>query len=116
MWDIVCKPKGKVWIGVRDLWLVNLSLLDKWRYRLIKYAYNIWCLILVTRYDAPTISSLPGWISGFQSFSFWWKDVSLLGFKEDDLCDWFFDGILKRVGVDPLEFFLGGFLGMIQPP
>ncbi|MCH86251.1 ribonuclease H protein [Trifolium medium] len=34
-WAVVCKPKNKGGLGVRDARIVNLSLLTKWRWRLL---------------------------------------------------------------------------------
>jgi len=35
-WSYVCKPKTEGGLGNRDLRLVNLALLKKWHWRLIK--------------------------------------------------------------------------------
>ncbi|PNX67524.1 ribonuclease H, partial [Trifolium pratense] len=35
-WDTVCLPKKKGGLGVRDVRLVNISLLTKWRWRLLE--------------------------------------------------------------------------------
>jgi hypothetical protein len=34
-WDTVCKPKKLGGLGVRDVRAVNISLLAKWRWRLL---------------------------------------------------------------------------------
>lgn len=34
-WRTVCQPKGMGGLGVRDIRVVNLSLLAKWRWRLL---------------------------------------------------------------------------------
>lgn len=35
-WEVVCKPKEKGGLGLRDLNLFNLSLLGKWSWRLLE--------------------------------------------------------------------------------
>lgn len=47
--DDICKSKKLGGLSVRDLWLVNLVLLGKWKWRLLSGAYGIWHDILTTR-------------------------------------------------------------------
>jgi hypothetical protein len=35
-WSVVCKDKNQGGLGVRDIKVVNLSLLSKWRWRLLQ--------------------------------------------------------------------------------
>lgn len=83
-----CKPKSKGGLGFSDLSLVNLALLDKWRWYLILGASGLWRYILVARYGASIVSSRRGdRDSSFQNSSPWWKGLSFLSSKKEDPCD-----------------------------
>jgi hypothetical protein len=41
-WDTVCLPKKKGGLGVRDVRVVNMSLLAKWRWRLLDNKPGVW--------------------------------------------------------------------------
>lgn len=47
-------------LRVRDLCLVNLALLAKWRSRFITYVSGLWCDIIKARECVPFIYSLKG--------------------------------------------------------
>lgn len=62
----------------------------KWRWRLVTRTWGHWSEILVVGYGTSVIFSLwEGRTTGFWSSSSYWKSISLLGFKDDDPCDWF---------------------------
>ncbi|MCI30811.1 ribonuclease H protein, partial [Trifolium medium] len=41
-WDVVCRPKSCGGLGVRDIRAVNISLLTKWRWRLLSNDFCMW--------------------------------------------------------------------------
>jgi hypothetical protein len=41
-WNDVCRPKNEGGLGVRDLKLFNVSLLEKWRWRLLVGGDSLW--------------------------------------------------------------------------
>jgi hypothetical protein len=49
-WAEVCKEKLKGGLGVRDVRLFNVSLLAKWRWRLLQPGGSLWKEVLVARY------------------------------------------------------------------
>ncbi|MCH85394.1 LINE-1 reverse transcriptase like [Trifolium medium] len=49
-WDIVCKPKKLGGLGVRDIRAVNISLLAKWRWRLLEDDNAMWKKVLKSKY------------------------------------------------------------------
>lgn len=57
-WEDVCKPKKFGGFGVRNLWLVNLALRGKWRWRLLSRASGIWRDIITSIYDVTPTSSI----------------------------------------------------------
>lgn len=59
-WVDVCKPKKLKGIGVRDLRLVNLALLDNWRWHLLLGVSRIWRDILTTIYGVALTTSIMG--------------------------------------------------------
>jgi hypothetical protein len=46
----VCKPKSQGGLGVRDVGKANLSLLIKWRWRLLQEDEAVWKNVIVARY------------------------------------------------------------------
>lgn len=85
-------------LRVRNLKLVNLSLLTKWSWTLLVEDSNLWRDILITRYDETFISSHWGArCKGLWSSSSWWKEICLLRSKEECNFDWFSDGIVSKV-------------------
>ncbi|GAU22757.1 hypothetical protein TSUD_129690 [Trifolium subterraneum] len=98
-WANVCKPKVDGGLGIRELRAVNLSLLGKWRWRLLSGRQGIWRDILLSRYGSLYPSPhLGGRPVGFRGTSAWWRDVSLLGGTTDSTSNWFYEGIGKKVG------------------
>jgi hypothetical protein len=49
-WDVVCKPKKLGGLGVRDIRAVNISLLAKWRWRLLEDDNAMWKRVLRSKY------------------------------------------------------------------
>jgi len=49
-WRSVCHPKGRGGLGVRDIRVVNISLLAKWRWRLLNGENALWKEVLIEKY------------------------------------------------------------------
>lgn len=49
-WSDICKPKSGGGLGVRDLRVVNISLLGKWRWRHLTSGNSFWRQFLVSKY------------------------------------------------------------------
>jgi hypothetical protein len=96
-WDIVCKPKNLGGLGVRDIRAVNISLLAKWRWRLLEEDDALWKMVLISKYGANVTDSVSieadcrPWFS-----SSWWKDICSIGVNLDS--NWFSEGVVKRIG------------------
>jgi hypothetical protein len=97
-WSMVCKEKKKGGLGVRDIDLVNVSLLAKWRWRLLQPGLPLWKEVLVARYG----SHLPleaDW-SRYRiptSASKWWKNIVAL----DNVVpgkNWFLEALVRKFG------------------
>ena len=57
-WDVICKQKKEGELGVKDLYLFNLSLLGKWVWRLRSKDDPLWKRILRAKYGNNAIISL----------------------------------------------------------
>ncbi|PNY13366.1 ribonuclease H [Trifolium pratense] len=49
-WEDVCRPKQEGGLGVKNLMLFNLSLLDKWHWRILTERDSQWSAVLAARY------------------------------------------------------------------
>jgi hypothetical protein len=94
-WEEVCKPKKEGGLGVRDLRLTNLSLLAKWRWKLLQPEEEFWKSIVSAKYGNGVVGvcnlgeeQLP------RSASSWWYNIC----KLDNNTRWFELGVVKVLG------------------
>jgi len=71
-WKIVCLPKDKGGLGIKDLQVLNTALLGKWSWELFQNHGDMWTRILTSKYG--------GWRSladarSSSHLSPWWKDL-----------------------------------------
>jgi hypothetical protein len=95
-WDDICRPKKEGGLGIRDLRLVNSSLLAKWRWKLLSHEKEGWKDVIISKYGSEVIGfrNLGGCrITGLASN--WWRNVCTL----DKDSNWFAEAVVKRVGV-----------------
>ncbi|PNX87356.1 ribonuclease H [Trifolium pratense] len=93
-WNDICKPKRKVGLGIRDLRLINASLLAKWRWKLLSPDNNVWKDIVVARYGQHVIGKGNlGITTPPRLASQWWKDICHL----DKDSNWFSEAMERRV-------------------
>ena len=93
-WSLVCKPKEEGGLGVRDVRVVNLSLLAKWKWRLIQGRNALWKEVLVERYGTPSEGVLEGEDYRWPVYvSRWWRDLVTL-----DDSNWFNSKLSRKVG------------------
>jgi mannosylglycoprotein endo-beta-mannosidase len=79
-WEVVCRAKNKGGLGVRNLEVVNISLLMKWRWRLLNNDDPaLWKDVLVAKYGNQILNNvnMSNEVSPYYT-SNWWKDVSNL--------------------------------------
>ncbi|KAK2385146.1 hypothetical protein QL285_072415 [Trifolium repens] len=97
-WSVVCKERRKGGLGVRDIRLVNISLLSKWRWRLIQPERSLWKEILVAKYGSHIINDME-WGSPIISpkASWWWKNIMALDKAVPDK-NWLLELIRRKVG------------------
>jgi hypothetical protein len=92
----VCKEKRKGGLGVRDIRLVNLSLLTKWR--LLTPELPLWKEVLVAKYGRHILYEV-AWnnIRAPSKVSNWWRSITSLD-KEVPGKNWISDSIRRKVG------------------
>jgi hypothetical protein len=99
-WCDLCRPKECGGLGMKNLRLVNVSLLTKWRWRLLVSQEALWSLVLKAKYGneiglSPELASF-----GNKRFaSLWWKDLCNLGrLSRSSNGDWCSEMLVKKVG------------------
>ncbi|KAK2425495.1 hypothetical protein QL285_035737 [Trifolium repens] len=97
-WEVICKEKSQGGFGVRDIRLVNLSLLSKWRWRLLQPGMPLWKEVLVAKYG-NFIVDFVDWRNRRipVSSSTRWKDICTL----DGVVvskNWLPNSIVQKVG------------------
>jgi hypothetical protein len=99
-WCDLCRPKECGGLGIKNLRLVNVSLLTKWRWRLLVSQEALWSLVLKAKYGneiglSPELASF-----GNKRFaSLWWKDLCNLGrLSRSSNGDWCSEMLVKKVG------------------
>jgi hypothetical protein len=96
-WSVVCKAKNKGGLGVRDVRLVNLSLLTKWRWRILQSGRPLWKEVLVANYGDHILHRVD-W-SDFRTptyVSHWWKDICALE-KVVESKNWFVESVPRKL-------------------
>jgi hypothetical protein len=96
-WSEVCRPKCQGGLGVRDVGKVNLSLLIKWRWKLLQSDDAVWKKVLVARYGSDVRHKVH-WINYQNSYrvSAWWRELCRIDEVEDG--SWFARNVVRRVG------------------
>jgi hypothetical protein len=97
-WAVVCRERRNGGLGVRDVSLVNSSLLAKWRWRLLLPERALWKEVLVAKYGGNILrdvvlsrSRLPSKVST------WWKDIMSLE-KLVPGKNWLVESFHRKVG------------------
>ncbi|GAU44350.1 hypothetical protein TSUD_129240 [Trifolium subterraneum] len=97
-WSVVCKAKRMGGLGVRDIKIVNLSLLAKWRWRLLLPGNPLWKQVLVAKYGNHILNRVIWSDIRIPSLaSKWWKDVCSLD-KVVESKNWLGESIVRKVG------------------
>jgi hypothetical protein len=110
-WETICKPKHTGGLGVRDIRLVNISLLTKWRWRLLYVDQQMWKKVSIAKYGVTPCGKVDlgedckPWFS-----SLWWKDISSIGKNINH--NWFSQQVVKKIGNGrQTSFWLDNWLG-----
>ena len=96
-WKVVCQPKEFGGLGVRDVRLVNLCLLAKWRWRLLYGGNALWREVLIERYGIKVGELMGGGVGLWPTNALRrWKD--LVSITKGEEVDWFNEEVVRRVG------------------
>jgi hypothetical protein len=97
-WSVVCRERSKGGLGVRDVRLVNISLLAKWRWRLFLPERSLWKDVLVAKYGDHILHEVD-WSSARlpPSASSWWKNLISLEKVVPDK-NWVAGSLVRKVG------------------
>jgi hypothetical protein len=94
-WEDMCKPKNVGGLGVQDLNVTNLSLLSKWRWKLLQPEEELWKTTVMAKYGGNVVGVLNlGEEHISRGGSSWWRNICLL----DKSVPWFEQAIFKTVG------------------
>jgi hypothetical protein len=112
-WDVVCQPKNKGGLWVRDIRAVNISLLAKWRWRLLTNDHVLWKEVLRSKYGDSVIGRAVLGVDSQPWFSStWWKDICSIGVNLD--VDWFSQELIRKMGAaGQTSFWKDTWLGLI---
>jgi hypothetical protein len=96
-WEDVCKPKHLGGLGVRDLRVVNISLLAKWHWRLLGGGDALWKDVIRSKYEEEVFGKVD-WGEGNKPWfsSLWWKDINLIGSNLGT--NWFARSVKRSMG------------------
>ncbi|WJX38360.1 hypothetical protein P8452_26031 [Trifolium repens] len=99
-WSDICRSKEKGGLGIRNLRLVNISLLAKWRWRLLSTPNEVWAQTLIAKYGKEGgLSSDLRRLENRKFASLWWKDICRLGeVNRADRVDWCRAVMIKKLG------------------
>jgi hypothetical protein len=82
---------------VRDVRVVNISLLTKWRWRLLHEDHGVWKEVLKSKYGSGVVGST---VLGEENkpwfASLWWKDICSIGSNLSQ--NWFSQRVVKKLG------------------
>ncbi|KAK2444918.1 hypothetical protein QL285_015908 [Trifolium repens] len=94
-WSAICKPKKEGGLGIKDLRLMNSSLLAKWRWKLLEEGDEMWKKIVVAKYGNFVVGNCSLDVNNFGAgASVWWRDICRL----DSGIGWFSQMVSKKVG------------------
>jgi hypothetical protein len=101
-WDDLCRPKEEAGLGIRDLRLVNKSLLAKWRWKLLSHENEVWKDIVSARYGNDVVGKrFLCEVDAHRLSSSWWRDLCQL--DGDDR--WFGSAVGMKVGRGDSTYF-----------
>jgi hypothetical protein len=109
---VVCQKKCEGGLGVKDVRVMNLSLLAKWRWRILQNERSLWREVTADRYG-DRIAFRANWTDIHFPFnsSTWWKD--LRGIESNSISlNWVSEVLKRKIGNgDTSSFWLENWIG-----
>jgi hypothetical protein len=97
-WKDICRPKKEGGLGIRDVRIMNLSLLAKWRWKLLSEGDEVWRSVVVARYGNGVVGNLNLDVEVSRSgTSGWWRDIC----RVDIDGGWLNQVVVKKLGNGP---------------
>jgi hypothetical protein len=94
-WSEICKPKREGGLGIKDLRLMNSSLLAKWRWKLLNEDNELWKRVILAKYGDNVLGSVSLVAEDYRTVgSVWWRDIC----RVDSGLGWFSQAATKKVG------------------
>jgi hypothetical protein len=70
-WSEICKPKRDGGLGIKDLLLMNSSLLAKWRWKLLKEDNELWKKVILAKYGDNVVGSARLEVEAYRTVNRW---------------------------------------------
>lgn len=70
-WNKICLPKEFGGLGIRNMEIFNISLLGKWKWRLLSDNESIWFVLMKKLYSVGSLLNC-------SQYSVWWEDLKSL--------------------------------------
>ncbi|XP_058764653.1 uncharacterized protein LOC131638121 [Vicia villosa] len=98
-WDTVCKSREEGGLGVKNMEIMNVALLSKWKWRILTDKDAVWRDLLEVRYGNIKLKVLVGDSLVVQKKdSIWWRDLIISDNYDNLLLDNFSSAVLVSVG------------------
>ncbi|XP_058733800.1 uncharacterized protein LOC131605468 [Vicia villosa] len=98
-WDTVCKSRKEGGLGVKDVEIMNVALLSKWKWHILTEKEAVWKDLLEARYGNLRLKVLIGDVSSLsKKESHWWRDLIVSDNFERLLFDHFTSAIKCNIG------------------
>ncbi|XP_058725510.1 uncharacterized protein LOC131596787 [Vicia villosa] len=98
-WDTVCKSKEEGGLGIKNVEIMNVALISKWKWRILNENEAVWSGIIRARYGKVKLKILVGDMAVVgKKDSIWWRDLMVSDNYERLLVNHFSRAINCSVG------------------
>lgn len=96
---MICTPKDKGGLGIKNLEAFNTDLLTKWRWRVLVEGGNpLWKEVLIERFGLTGRWPRMEYKRGWNKHSIWWRDLCLLVEGTNLEAGWFDELVKLKLG------------------
>lgn len=90
-WTKICVPKKSGGLGIENMELFNMSLLGKWKWRMLTEKKSEWCKLLDRLYGIDEELNA-------RQCSVWWKDIKGIDSASTTRQGWFSGSVKLKLG------------------